>query len=374
MLYTFPDYYKEFHCTADRCEDTCCAGWQIVIDPGAQKYYRGMLRENRRGRKRKRIAPDFAGRLKKGIDWKNGIFYQNEEKRCAFLNDRNLCDLYTNLGEKSLCRTCRRYPRHVEEFENVREVTLSVSCPEVAGLLMNRQAPVTFFSVERDGEEEYDDFDPFLYSLLEDGREALYEILQDRSRPVACRMSRALNLAGELQRCVDEDALFSGQEVLEAYRTAQETAPLRHLKSPFDFSRKMTGLIYQLERLRDDWENFLRESMYLLYGKGEAEYRRIRTEFIRWMEEHRTGYEICQEQLLVYFISAYFCGAVYDGRIVKKVRMAVVSVFLLQEFWMACWLKNGKILNTQDMAEIVYRYSRELEHSDENLEQMERML
>ncbi|MCI5902755.1 MAG: flagellin lysine-N-methylase [Blautia sp.] len=374
MLYTFPDYYKEFHCTADQCEDTCCAGWQIVIDPGAQKYYRGMLRENRRRRKEKRITPDFAGRLKKGIDWKNGIFCQNEEKRCAFLNDRNLCDLYTNLGEKSLCRTCRRYPRHVEEFENVREVTLSVSCPEVAALLMNRQTPVTFFSVERDGEEEFDDFDPFLYSLLEDGREVLYEILQDRSRPVDVRISRALNLAKELQRCVDEDALFSGQEVLAAYRTAQETAPLRHLKSPFDFSRKMTGLAYRLERLRDDWENFLRESMYLLYGKGETQYRRSRTEFIRWMEEYRPDYEICREQLLVYFISAYFCGAVYDGRIVKKVRMAVASVFLLQEFWMACWLKNGKNLNIQDMTEIVYRYSRELEHSDENLEQMERML
>lgn len=32
MLYTRPDYYKEFTCTAKQCEDTCCAGWQIVID------------------------------------------------------------------------------------------------------------------------------------------------------------------------------------------------------------------------------------------------------------------------------------------------------------------------------------------------------
>ena len=32
MLYTIPDYYKEFQCIADKCEDTCCAGWQIVVD------------------------------------------------------------------------------------------------------------------------------------------------------------------------------------------------------------------------------------------------------------------------------------------------------------------------------------------------------
>ena len=32
MQYSIPDYYKEFHCIADQCEETCCAGWQIMID------------------------------------------------------------------------------------------------------------------------------------------------------------------------------------------------------------------------------------------------------------------------------------------------------------------------------------------------------
>ena len=39
MLYVVPDYYKEFQCTADRCEDTCCAGWQIVVDERALRKY-----------------------------------------------------------------------------------------------------------------------------------------------------------------------------------------------------------------------------------------------------------------------------------------------------------------------------------------------
>ena len=47
--------------------------------------------------------------------------------------------MYLNLGEKSLCRTCRQYPRHMEEFENVREASLSLSCPEVAKLLLSRK-------------------------------------------------------------------------------------------------------------------------------------------------------------------------------------------------------------------------------------------
>ncbi|MEG0772579.1 hypothetical protein [Clostridium sp.] len=32
MKVPVPDYLKEFKCIASRCEDTCCDGWEIVID------------------------------------------------------------------------------------------------------------------------------------------------------------------------------------------------------------------------------------------------------------------------------------------------------------------------------------------------------
>ena len=142
MRYIIPDYYKEFHCTADQCEDTCCAGWQIVIDRKSLRKY-GQVK----GKFRKRM---FAS-----VDFMQETFRQDKEKRCAFLNENNLCDLYSNLGKESLCKTCRLYPRHVEEFENIREITLSVSCPEVAKMLMNRKEPVRFLTYEKEGEEEY---------------------------------------------------------------------------------------------------------------------------------------------------------------------------------------------------------------------------
>lgn len=40
MQYTIPDYYKEFTCIADKCEDTCCAGWKIVIDKKSLNKYK----------------------------------------------------------------------------------------------------------------------------------------------------------------------------------------------------------------------------------------------------------------------------------------------------------------------------------------------
>ena len=81
--------------------------------------------------------------------------------------------MYQQLGADSLCKTCRTYPRHTEEFEGVREISLSLSCPEVTRMLVGRQEPVEFLNYEKEGEEEFDGFDPFLYSYLVDTRDLM---------------------------------------------------------------------------------------------------------------------------------------------------------------------------------------------------------
>ena len=118
MEFTFPNYYKEFSCIARACPDTCCAGWQIMIDEESLERY-----ENEPG--------EFGKILRNSIDWEEECFYQNN-RRCAFLNDENLCDLYKALGPDALCDTCRMYPRHTEEYEGLRELSLSLSCPKAA--------------------------------------------------------------------------------------------------------------------------------------------------------------------------------------------------------------------------------------------------
>ena len=32
-----PDYYKDFQCIADKCKDSCCIGWEIMIDSKSYK-------------------------------------------------------------------------------------------------------------------------------------------------------------------------------------------------------------------------------------------------------------------------------------------------------------------------------------------------
>ena len=83
--------------------------------------------------------------------------------------------------------------------------------------------------------------------------------------------------------------------------------------------------------------------------------------------------DIMLEQLLVYFVFTYFCGAVYDDNVIGKVNMSMMSVYNIYEMLVAKWTEQRQVLSRKDIERIVYRYSRELEHSDENLELLENM-
>lgn len=369
MLYSIPDYYKEFSCTADQCEDTCCAGWQIVVDRKALSRYR-------------HVSGVFKKDLRRGINWKEGTFRQSTEKRCAFLDEDNLCRMYKNLGEKSLCRTCRLYPRHIEEFENVREITLSVSCPEVAKLLLEKEEPVCFLSYEKEGEETYEEFDYLLYSMLADAREVMIGIAQNRDKPLGERILLVLGLAHDIERRVRSGNLFTCEELFDKYESeaagkfvhGRLAHYMQQEERRYKEGKHLFRKLYRLEVLKEDWRRVLQESELLLYKEGGKAYSENCRRYEQWMNEKIPDWQVKCEQLFVYFLYTYFCGAVYDARVYGKVQMAAVSILLISELWKARWLRNEGVLDLEDLTEIVYRYSRELEHSDENLELFEMMM
>ena len=51
--------------------------------------------------------------------------------------------------------------------------------------------------------------------------------------------------------------------------------------------------------------------------------------------------------------------------------MSVAAIFYIHEMLMALWIKQEKNLSFEDIVNITYRFSRELEHSDINLDEME---
>ena len=45
MKIRVPEYFKDFKCIASKCEDTCCAGWGIVIDDATYDRYKNVQGE-----------------------------------------------------------------------------------------------------------------------------------------------------------------------------------------------------------------------------------------------------------------------------------------------------------------------------------------
>lgn len=408
MIYTYPDYYKKFSCIADKCPDTCCGKWQIVIDDDSLEKY-----EDYNG--------EYRDELRRKVNWKEGVFRHGRSGKCAFLRDDMLCDMYIHMGKESLCTTCREYPRHTEEFENVREVSLSLSCPEVARILMNITDKVTFVTEEDDEDEVFDDFDYFLYSNLEDIRETILNVIQDRSVDIRSRIERVIQIGASAQRHYDEGDLVMWDECEE-----QDKPEIHGEHEEYMLLQKQAMfLIEDLELLYDDWDDVLIESQEFLFGGGEMAFAENTKRFEAWWETHneisycqpeqksdtaenvvteddaagndvieddvawndatdnhfedvkacgggiRMTMDIFLEQIIVYFISTYLLGAVYDDNISGKVNACVGHAVELYMLLMARWLRNGETLSTDDLIELSYRYSREIEHSDENLEQVE---
>lgn len=380
MLYTIPHYYKKFQCIAGECPDTCCAGWQIVIDDRTREKYR-------------RAEGAFGNRLHNSIDWKESCF-QQYEGRCAFLNDENLCDIYQEAGKEMLCRTCRNYPRHIEEFEGSREISLSLSCPEAARLILSCREPVQFLTAEKEGEEEYEDFDFFLYTKLTDTRDLMIRLLQERREPVSLRIAMVLSLGHDLQRRIRSGQLFLVDQLLERYgkegafrRMEERIKPYRvDKKSRSRLVRELFEIFGELELLKADWPQYVKraeqglaqEEEQFAAGEEAAQVTAGEESAAEWKKETQdeTSWEIWMEQLMVYFVFTYFCGAVYDENAYGKIKLAVVSTLLICEITRGIFAdpseRSGKDLFSI-LTESAWKYSKEIEHSDVNLGRLERL-
>lgn len=365
MEYTYPEYYKKFQCIAEKCENTCCAGWGIAIDDKTLEKYR-----NCKG--------SFGNRLYNSINWKEQSFEQTD-KRCAFLNEQNLCDIYSEVGKDMLCKTCKRYPRHIEEFENLREVSLSLSCPEVARIILGRKKKTKFLtSFQETKEEEYEEFDFFLFTKLQEIRDFLMEMVQNDQMSLEYRMSFLVAVSHDIQTRISKGKLYEIDDLLERYKQEnfQKQAEKKFAEysgcsvESYEAKKKIYKNLYELEVLDENWTKRLKAYEELLYKEGEEAYQKSRQEFRNYYKAQEYQYT----QILVYFLFGYFSGAVYDENAYDKVRFAVVNTLLIQEMDIALWISNGKKMDFGGQVDLVHRFAREMEHSDPNLEEMEVMI
>ena len=135
MKTVFPDYYNDFRCIASQCPDTCCAGWDIVVDEGSIKKYNSLGGD---------IGAKIRSKMRRDND--GDVIFINESGRCPFLTRQNLCEIYTAAGKDHLCKTCAMFPRFSYDFGSVREKGLGLACPEAAKLIIGSKGGFNLLS------------------------------------------------------------------------------------------------------------------------------------------------------------------------------------------------------------------------------------
>lgn len=381
MIIHYPGYYKKFHCLAGECPDTCCIGWEITVDRETEKTYQKL----RKGKS------ELAERLRRSVRRRLII---PDGDRCPFLAGDGLCDLCREYGEAAMTRTCRRYPRHVEDFGDIHEVELLCSCPEAARLILSEDFRlITRNMPERKGNT--DGIDEERLALWFSVREQVFAMAGDRRMPLWARMRRILAFCHDVQgRLRREDT--AGVEALVG--RAKETACRRngadpvpdlidgdktgdHLQTKEErmTERNVPGRLKEADYREKDWEKTndvytpgkadmhnLEERFSLMadffaefaslspIGHGFPELLECSRTFLYHSEDSRSRYEerqqefrrnmpeteVCTERLLFYFLYSFVMPGFYDGNLYTKAKMAVFGAVAAEELEMAEYFRN----------------------------------
>lgn len=355
MRVRVPDYYKDFKCIASECTDTCCAGWEVDVDEKAQEYY-------------VTVEGEFGKRLKDNtiIDEDGIRFTLTDKKRCCFLNDCNLCDLYTALGEEHLCETCTDFPRFSEVFGDLKEKGISLSCLTAAKLILDHEAKLTFEETEEDEMIALNDIDYDLYMQLMAARKQALDIAQNREREIIWRVLAVLLFANDIQKYIFKGKYKKIAKIREKYQDEKYIDKMI-LKNGKKALKHVDG-VANIERLISVFEGF--EVVNAIWPKKLEEAKAANEACANKDAEYAAYFktrEIAYEQLLVYFIYRYFMKAVYDLDLTAKVKLGVVSIIIIRSVEKAAWLEQNE-LPLEELIDIAHLYSKEVEHSDENMD------
>ena len=305
MKHLYPTYYERFRCIAAACPDSCCQGWDVVIDSDTEAFYntvQGELGEKLRAA----IYTDADG---------DRVFHLAAQKKCPFWGDDKLCDIYRALGEEHLCATCAQFPRITMDYTTFTEHTLALACPEAARLILNTENAYADFT-DTDF-ETCEDYSAQVMRRLLDARAKAAELLT-ADLSLSERLDRLIAFAQEVQRSLTGES-----------RGIAELSPERY-----------GGLEYIDEQSRDQITRAAR------------------------MEPDFLCYKIELTNLALYWLYRYFLGAIDTLDVIAPIRFLISSVKVV----------SNLAKESGDVTAAAQLYSKEIEQSYENMEQLNRSL
>lgn len=261
-----PNYYKKFHCIADKCKHSCCIGWEIDIDEDTLELYNN-------------VKGTFGDKLRKNIEIDNNCasFKLGENERCPFLNESNLCDIILNLGEDSLCQICSDHPRFRNFYSNRIEMGLGLACEGTTRIIVNGNTS-------------------FQLIMLEDA--------ESPTEPYENELD-FFKLRADIFEIIDSNSTF---EVI-----TETISKKFSIKFPEKSLNEWIDIYLKLERLDDNWDNLLTKAKSHKNTSISIQHQ----------------YEKPLKNLLTYFIYRHLGESVYDNNFNGRLLFAFLSCYLI---------------------------------------------
>lgn len=196
-----PKYYKNFVCIADKCNHSCCIGWEIDVDDKTIEKYAS-------------LEHPYGNEIRNSINSCNtNHFILCENDRCPHLDATNLCKIIKNVGEDYLCDICREHPRFYNFTNRGKELGIGISCEEACRIILENDNYDEFDVIDQNDElEDVCEFDAI------DHRNYIFAILKDHS----------LLITDKIRKICDDYALTLESQPIKAILHSLEYLDEKH--------------------------------------------------------------------------------------------------------------------------------------------------
>lgn len=322
MVKIYPNYYKDFKCISSECEDNCCIGWEIDIDEKTARKYMNIENEH------------MKLKLKNNIKFDNETFsFKLNGQRCAFLNDNNLCEIIISLGEEYLCEICNNHPRFYNEYCNVLEIGVGLSCPKANSLILSEN-----YNGNLVYEGSLCNELPSMEKVIFNFRDDCFTLLDNTKFTLFEKINIIIDNAYNLQDCIDENEILKfnfTKKISIDHDNKNYSEIIYNLK-------EIINIYLSLEILDYEWKRLLNKSLNsidnILHSKLMFKEYKIKN-------------------MIKYFLYRYLIKTNEDNDLISKIQLCIVSVIMI--------IILSQINN--DFDKVARLYSKEIEYCETNI-------
>ncbi|MGG7164467.1 flagellin lysine-N-methylase [Clostridium ihumii] len=384
-----PNYIDKFKCIGGECLDSCCIGWKVDIDKRTYQNYR--VCKNMQFRKK---LYKFVKRNRKSNSNKEyaKIVMDIESRRCPFLNKKNLCDVYINIGEESMSNTCTEYPRYYSKINGVLEKSLTLSCPEAARLILDNQELMNFnesleenikeYAISREIETNKIKIHP-LEKYFWELRVIAIDIIQNRNYSMDERIILLGILSDEINKCIIDKESNNIPNIIEKYvvriNNNEYKEFLKQIPNNIDLKLK---LIKGIERLKvekgvnAEFTNIIGKALVGLGCIEGATDEEIKTKYISVKE----NYNHVLEKKYNYILENYLVNHIFKNTFPLTGRKNIFEEYILICVYYSIikfnltGLSAEKELTKEEIITFIQKFSKAIEHDSTYIDIIEQSL